>query len=163
MAILAVLVVLTIVFGVGAAIVLRTKWIEEERRRARTLSLLTQLGNICCRPVAMDVSESDPTGQQALERTFNKSGETYYHRPGITPSGWVENADELWREHFREQKPLRDGWSNLIHYRCPGPVHKNGWDLISSGPNGIYEEGGGDDILVGDDVPGGIAAIVSRG
>jgi hypothetical protein len=54
-----------------------------------------------------------------------------------------------------------DAWGQPIRLVCPGPVHKNGWDLISCGPNGVYEEGGGDDIVVGEDLPGGIAAIQS--
>jgi hypothetical protein len=46
-----------------------------------------------------------------------------------------------------------DWWGQPIYYRCPGPVHMGGWDLISCGPNGIYEGGGGDDIVVGEDFP----------
>jgi len=34
--------------------------------------------------------------------------------------------------------------------------------LISCGPNGVFEEGGGDDIVVGQDLPGGLAAISSE-
>jgi len=58
---------------------------------------------------------------------------------------------------------LIDMWGNPIRYCCPGPIHKNGWDLISFGPNGVYEEGDGDDIVVGRDLPGGIAAVESSG
>ncbi len=64
---------------------------------------------------------------------------------------------------FVDGKPLLDVWRHPIYYRCPGPVHKNGWDLISCGPNGVYEEGGGDDIVVGEDVPGGVASVTSEG
>ncbi len=60
-----------------------------------------------------------------------------------------------------EKGSIGDAWGNPLYYRCPGPIHKNGWDLISCGPNGVYEEGGGDDIVVGEDLPGGIAAISS--
>src|SRR5207237_599182 len=63
--------------------------------------------------------------------------------------------------------PSRDAWGNPIYYRCPGPIHKNGWDLISCGPNGVYEEGQGDDIVVGEDLPGGLppetAPVTSEG
>jgi len=62
----------------------------------------------------------------------------------------------------QENKAIRDSWGNPIYYRCPGPIHKNGFDLISCGPNGVYEEGGGDDIVVGEDLPVGIAAISSE-
>jgi hypothetical protein len=51
-----------------------------------------------------------------------------------------------------------DGWGRAIAYHCPGPVHKHGWDLYSFGPNGIDEQGVGDDILVGEDV----ADVTSR-
>ncbi len=48
--------------------------------------------------------------------------------------------------------PMLDAWSHPLLYRCPGPVHKHGWDLWSVGPNGMDEKGQGDDILVGEDV-----------
>ncbi len=59
-------------------------------------------------------------------------------------------------------KGFVDVWGHPVYYRCPGPVHKNGWDLISCGPNGVFENGAGDDIVVGEDLPGGIAAISSE-
>ncbi len=54
-----------------------------------------------------------------------------------------------------------DTWGRPLLLFCPGPLHKNGWDLISCGPNGIYEEGEGDDIVVGEDLPGGLSSIDS--
>ncbi len=57
---------------------------------------------------------------------------------------------------------MRDAWGNPIYYLCPGAIHKNGWDLISCGPNGIYEQGQGDDIVVGEDLPGGLASLASE-
>jgi hypothetical protein len=48
--------------------------------------------------------------------------------------------------------PGLDPWGHVLVYECPGPVHFRGWDLYSVGPNGIDEHGGGDDILVGEDV-----------
>lgn len=50
------------------------------------------------------------------------------------------------------KEPVLDGWGNPIRYRCPGPVHKKGWDLWSCGPNGKDDQGTFDDILVGEDV-----------
>jgi hypothetical protein len=47
---------------------------------------------------------------------------------------------------------LRDSWGHPLVYECPGPVHRNGWDIYSVGPNGVDEGGLGDDILVGEDV-----------
>ncbi len=43
-----------------------------------------------------------------------------------------------------------DAWEAPLVYRSPGPVHRNGWDLYSVGPNGVDEQGKGDDILVGE-------------
>ena len=45
-----------------------------------------------------------------------------------------------------------DAWGHMLVYRCPGPIHAQGWDLYSVGPNGVDEHGEGDDILVGEDV-----------
>lgn len=45
-----------------------------------------------------------------------------------------------------------DGWGCPLIYRAPGPVHRRGWDLYSVGPNGIDEQGKGDDVLIGEDV-----------
>jgi hypothetical protein len=53
----------------------------------------------------------------------------------------------------------RDAWGQPIRFRQPGPVHRNGWDIWSVGPNGIDEEGEGDDILVGED---DVAMVSSR-
>ena len=46
---------------------------------------------------------------------------------------------------------LVDAWNRPILYRCPGPVHRHGWDLYSVGPNGLDEQGDGDDLVVGED------------
>jgi hypothetical protein len=51
-----------------------------------------------------------------------------------------------------DDEGARDGWGRRFLFSAPGPVHKHGWDIWSVGPNGIDEQGGGDDILVGEDV-----------
>jgi hypothetical protein len=70
--------------------------------------------------------------------------------------------EELERRHslddgtiaaWKRGDPLLDAWGRALMYRCPGPVHAHGWDLWSCGPNRIDEHGGGDDILVGEDLP----------
>ncbi len=55
---------------------------------------------------------------------------------------------------------MLDAWDHPIQYRCPGPIHKNGWDLISFGPNGISEDGKGDDVVVGEDLPAGVRPVL---
>jgi hypothetical protein len=54
--------------------------------------------------------------------------------------------------------PVQDPWGHVLIFSAPGPVHRHGWDLWSVGPNGIDEQGAGDDILVGEDV----ADVTSR-
>ncbi len=56
-------------------------------------------------------------------------------------SGWEDPQDLV-----------ADAWGNPVLYRFPGPVHRHGWDLWSVGPNGVDENGSGDDILIGEDV-----------
>lgn len=52
----------------------------------------------------------------------------------------------------RPPKPVRDAWGRALRLQSPGPVHRAGWDVWSVGPDGIDDHGGGDDILVGEDV-----------
>ncbi|MEZ0229822.1 MAG: hypothetical protein ACAI25_14440 [Planctomycetota bacterium] len=54
-----------------------------------------------------------------------------------------------------------DAWRQPIRYRSPGPVHKRGWDLWSVGPNGVDDEGRGDDVVLGEDADG-VAVVGSR-
>jgi hypothetical protein len=44
-----------------------------------------------------------------------------------------------------------DLWGRPLIYRCPGPVHRHGWDLYSVGPSGVDDQGGDDDIVVGEE------------
>jgi general secretion pathway protein G len=43
---------------------------------------------------------------------------------------------------------LRDAWSNAYHYRSPGEVNEDGYDIWSAGPDGKNDEGqeGSDDV-----------------
>jgi len=61
---------------------------------------------------------------------------------------------------LREGKFL-DAWGNPIQLRSPGPVHAIGFDLISPGPNGVFEEGRGDDLVAGLDLRNGTASVTS--
>jgi hypothetical protein len=64
-------------------------------------------------------------------------------------TGSVELLD---LERGLERGPFVDGWGRPLLCARPGPVHKRGWDLWSVGRNGIDEHGGGDDILIGEDI-----------
>jgi len=46
-----------------------------------------------------------------------------------------------------------DAWGHPLVYRCPGRVHRAGWDLSSFGPNGVDDAGRDDDVLTGEDTP----------
>jgi hypothetical protein len=64
-----------------------------------------------------------------------------------------------------ESDVVRDAWGNPLLVRYPGSVHRRGFDFYSTGPNGLDEEGSGDDILVGADVGlvrEDVAAVASR-
>ncbi len=65
-----------------------------------------------------------------------------------TKSG-LKHASEVKGTDYEEQGILVDDWGKPIRLRVPGPVHNYGWDAWSCGPNGIDEQGQGDDILVG--------------
>ncbi len=45
-----------------------------------------------------------------------------------------------------------DGWGNRVILRLPGPIHRHGWDVYSTGSNGIDEHGRGDDIVIGEEL-----------
>ena len=44
-----------------------------------------------------------------------------------------------------------DHWGHRLRWACPGRVHPGGWDLYSIGANGEDEDGGGDDLVTGED------------
>jgi hypothetical protein len=44
-----------------------------------------------------------------------------------------------------------DAWGRPFLFRAPGLVHPKGFDLYSTGPNGVDEGGDGDDIVGGGD------------
>lgn len=68
---------------------------------------------------------------------------------------WVPALEEQERQamdFYRRAWPegmVVDAWNNPRHYRSPGPMHRRGFFVLSCGPNGIDEEGAGDDILMG--------------
>jgi hypothetical protein len=67
-------------------------------------------------------------------------------------NGDERSGDALLEGIEREFMDDQDGWLGSLRYAHPGPVHPNGWDVWSPGPNGIDERGRGDDILIGEDV-----------
>jgi hypothetical protein len=45
---------------------------------------------------------------------------------------------------------LLDPWGQPMRYRRPGLIHRNGWEMWSSGPNEVDEDGMGDDVVIGE-------------
>jgi hypothetical protein len=41
---------------------------------------------------------------------------------------------------------ILDPWGRPLRYRAPGESHRDSYDLYSTGPNGLDERGGGDDL-----------------
>ncbi len=141
-ALVALMVVLTGGLGIGTGVAVRQQRMQRDETKTRLskLALGLRLSDYP-RP-----RSSSGTGQERL-RAVRYS--TFMTRPTAVLESFESGATAL------------DAWGNPIYYRCPGPTHKNGWDLISCGPNGVFEEGGGDDIVVGEDLPGEITAIES--
>jgi hypothetical protein len=112
---------------VGIIVATKMKVLENEKRE-RTLRALMDDAN-CLRavfgdrPPKADGSGADWTGMKTLTA-------------GSEKFEWE----------------LLDGWGNPIRYRCPGPIHKHGWDIWSCGPNGKDDQGTFDDLVVSGDV-----------
>lgn len=114
--------------AVGAVVFLRARS-SENVKIDRTRTILEMTRNMVeakekagAKAPHADGSGSDWTGQDALKKLL----------PDIVD--------------------VNDGWGNPIRYRCPGPVHKQGWDLYSTGPNAKDDHGTFDDLCVGEDV-----------
>jgi hypothetical protein len=65
---------------------------------------------------------------------------------------WAVTPEDFEKQPDARTEVVLDAWGRPIRTQIPGPVHRHGWDIWSCGPNGIDEQGGGDDILVGEDV-----------
>jgi hypothetical protein len=126
---------------------------ETERKRVTTLSHITAFFSVLPPhgyfPSAPHADGStDPTGQDALyERVRFRSDVHAY-----------PTNDPCYAAFVNRRARLIDEWGNALVYRCPGPVHKAGWDLYSFGANGRDDGGLEDDLLVGED----LAPVSSR-
>ncbi len=122
---------------VGFVVALQAKKVETAKREQTLRALLDDANGLRAvfwgRPPLADGSGADWTGMKTLSMKAL----------GMKTLTGVSERFE-WE--------LVDGWGNPIRYRCPGPVHRHGWDLWSCGPNGKDDQGTFDDILVGEDV-----------
>lgn len=67
---------------------------------------------------------SYPTTEQGLDALFSK--------PSSSPPA------NNWKGPYLEKKPL-DPWKNTYQYKCPGSHNASGYDLWSTGKDGIGE------------------------
>ncbi len=164
-ALVAGMVVLTVGLGVGAGVVTS----PHRRRRGETTEVLSRMavdlraGGVLSPPPPSFGTDGQGSLRTRARRELGNWENSIVQRGEVYEATRKQVCERL-VFYFGEPlgPPIRDAWGNPIYYRCPGPIHKNGFDLISCGPNGVYEEGNGDDIVVGEEVPGGGAAISSE-
>jgi len=53
-------------------------------------------------------------------------------------------SEAKWRGPYLDAPVPLDPWGHAYAYRCPGAHNTNGFDLFSSGPDGISKSGGDD-------------------
>jgi len=106
-----------IIIGILASMV-----VPSFRGRARDARINAAKGDIASVGVALDLFELDK---------------------GRYPNGLNELLTSD-RKYLKESGIPSDPWGNAYSYRSPGQHDKDGYDLISYGPDGV--EGGGDDI-----------------
>ena len=87
----------------------------------------------------------------------------YEDKPLALPRGdiralckWVEGREGIWhawrwRTSNLEHEQVVDPWGRPLVYRFPASTKEKMFDLYSTGPNGVDEMGGGDDITCGPD------------
>jgi hypothetical protein len=142
------------VLAVGIAVAYQRRRENEERSTA-TLARLNVLTTIVHDydnnhwPLPrVEGAASDPAGWQTLVADLERRIARAQNEPGAR-----------WRPYgltsVRGQVETIDGWGHPILFRSPGPIHADGWDAYSFGPNGIDEKGGGDDLIVGGHSPVG--------
>lgn len=90
--------------------------------------------------------------RDALEHLADRARELAAKAALPPANGDEDSTGALLEGAQREFRDDLDGWSNALRYARPGPIHPNGWDVWSAGPNGIDERGKGDDVLTGEDV-----------
>ncbi len=115
---------------------------RETRARLEELALLLEnhdLGHttVDLPPPRAVPAKDDPTGMRALHEYLMGGHYLLVSDPGTRG------------DRFLRGELDRDAWGRPIHYRCPGVVHRGGWDFYSFGPDGVDDEGSGDDVVVG--------------
>jgi hypothetical protein len=124
----------------------------------------------------VSATPEDPTGMNALaegiragfwsqvaQRDVVESWWYQFHSPRAWGGAKFVGFDRSWyhpvggREIKAEHGSTLDAWGRPALYRCPGPVHRSGWDVYSLGPDGKDDGGQGDDVLLGSDDAGPVS------
>lgn len=119
-ALFALLVLATLALVVGVALGVREKKRREdeakreEERRAKTLDRLTQL----------------------RDRVVAFGATTFEYPPSTAPVDSESDGLEALPAEVTADLVSEDGWGRSLHYRRPGPLHRDGWDVFSLGPPG---------------------------
>jgi general secretion pathway protein G len=61
----------------------------------------------------------------------------------VTPA---QTGADRWRGPYLKKEALLDAWNKPYQYVRPGTHNPSSFDLWSYGPNGVNDNGGGDDI-----------------
>jgi hypothetical protein len=140
--------------GVVAALAVAKRRAEHARRQA-TVDLLTRISAELKRPelVAPRADGSmDETGQYELVQGLCLQLVLHHIGDEVPERGAAELVGALMTP--APSHLVEDGWGRPLRYRCPGTVHRRRWDLYSVGPNGVDEQGQGDDLMCADEVTG---------
>ncbi len=125
---------------------------ENLEKTRETLEEMTYIARDVPRLYKRTVGPRAPRGVACLVIRIGTDGGCMYALVG------QERAAEFPTQGGHPEEIVRDRWGNPLLCRSPGPVHTRGWDLWSTGPNGVDEDGHGDDIIIGADV----AAVSTR-
>ena len=82
-------------------------------------------------PLAMDLFEMDVGRYPSTEEGLS----ALRTNPSSVPG---------WKGPYLKKEP-KDPWGKVYVYKSPG-THNNDYDLYSVGPNGVDDNGGGDDV-----------------
>lgn len=73
--------------------------------------------------------------QQAIQLySIDHDGKTPTSSEGLTVLTQMMKKDPQWRGPYLDKEPV-DAWGGPFQYRCPGSHNKDGFDIISSGPD----------------------------
>jgi general secretion pathway protein G len=85
--------------------------------------------------------------ENALYKFKNDVGRFPYTEEGLSALLWFPADMADWNGPYinRDQPPM-DGWNHHFIYNYPPVLGEKDFDLYSLGPNGVDENGDGDDI-----------------